>query len=135
MSMTREQAMVELARLCESLGRTLDRLTPRQKQVWTKALKEMRPEAARAAIDRVIDTWSWGGFPPVGALRRAAEEASGDGRANAEIYLQLEPREPTAEERRHAAAMLEQQDKWRDMDEDVYFDELIRLQDEGKVGI
>lgn len=133
MRMTREQAMAELARLCEAMDRTLDNLRPHQTREWVDALCGMSYERGRAAITQLIKTWTWRNFPPVGALHKAETEVSREGQPNAGAYSQNG--QAPAQSAEQIAAVVQQQDRWLAMDDAEYFAEVQRMHASGAIQI
>lgn len=132
---TREQAMGELGRLCEANDRTLDDLTPIQTREWTDAMMALDYEMVRATMTQLIRVWGSSRFPPVGAFNRVYREVTQEGRPNAGAYSQSKRRELTDRERRQQRTAWEQQERWIEMDEAEYFDEVQRLRSSGAIRI
>lgn len=131
--MTRAQAAAELARICEAQDRTTDDLLPHQFQAWIQALESLPYERGRAAVTRLIQTWSSTRFPPPGALSRVAQEMSLEGQPNAGAYSQDKPSAPYDHDRMRRTMM--QHDRWLQMTEQEYMAELERLQATGAITI
>src|SRR5690606_24028743 len=85
-SVTREQAVAELTRLCDVYERKPSDLRPHQLREWLQALQDLPYELGRAAVTHLVRTWTSNRFPTPGALTRAADEVSVEGRANALAY-------------------------------------------------
>lgn len=86
--MTHEQAVKELARLCQALGKTPNDLTEGQAAAWLEALRSLPYERGRLAVTAVYHTWDRPSFPPPGALNRQAREVTFEGQPNAAAYSQ-----------------------------------------------
>jgi len=127
MTVTRQQAERELARLCEALDRPIETLRDGQVAVWLDMLEDLPYEAGRAAVTHVIRTWRGTRFPPPGVLTEAVEAVREEGIPAAGAYSQEPPRTTmTLEQVRKA---IEQMDRWVAMSDDEYMAELERIRE------
>ena len=79
MTVTRQQAERELARLCEALDRSIETLRDGQVAVWLDMLEDLPYETGRAAVTHVIRAWRGTRFPPPGVLTDAVEAVRKEG--------------------------------------------------------
>ncbi len=107
--MTHEQASLEFARLCESLGHSPDKLKDAQVASWLKALRSLPYERGRAAIDATVRKWEYSSFPPVGFFNKRAEGLSTEGTPNAIPYSQDSSRTPWSQTQEAAFAVWRQE--------------------------
>lgn len=127
MTVTRQQAERELARLCEALDRPIETLRDGQVAVWLDMLEDLPYETGRAAVTRVIRTWRGIRLPPPGVLTDAVEAVRGEGIPAASAYSQEPPRTTMAPEQARDA--IEQMDRWVAMSDDEYMAELERIRE------
>lgn len=130
--MTQAQARAELARLAEGTGQKISDLTDEQIVSWIqRTLMPMPYEWGRRAVDRAIDEWPWRRWMTRGDFRRFADAATQDGVPNAGAYSQNG--QSPAHDPERVARQIAQMDRWRDMDAEEYFEEVLRMQAEGRV--
>jgi len=93
---------------------------------WLQALQDLPYERGRAAVTHLVRTWTSNRFPTPGALTRAADEVSVEGRANALAYY-TGPQRSYQEHMARARAALEWQDRLVEMSDEEYHEYLTRL--------
>lgn len=140
--MTQEQAREEFKRLARGLRLPVqdvvdqqtkrvihEGLTEEQVASWLRVLMSVPYERGRAAITQLIDTWPHRRWPTRADFQRIAESLSNDGIPNAGAYSQDRPSAHYDHDRMMRA--VEQHDRWLQMTDEEYMDELQRLQEAG----
>ena len=140
--MTQAQARAELKRLAAGLrlpvddvkdprtGRIVQEgLTEEQIASWERVLMSTPYERGRAAVTELIDTWTYRRWPTRGDFQKIADSLSSEGVPNAGAYSQDRPSTLYDQDRMRRA--IEQHDRWLNMTDEEYMDELERLQRSG----
>lgn len=122
--MTREQAELLLAQLCDGLGRTPQSLRPGQIADVLDGLSELSHETGSMVVDYLIRTWTSNRFPGSAAIREAARNVGREGVANASAYSRVAPEQYDREQVRRALAA---HARWEAMSAEEYMAELESL--------
>lgn len=123
--MTQAQAREELARLAAGLNHDLRAMSAEEVASWMRVLMAVPSERGRAAVTRLIDTWSYSRFPRRGDFVRVADTLTMEGQPGAGAYSQDRPSMLYDQKRIQRA--IEQHDRWLAMSDEEYMDELERL--------
>lgn len=120
--MTNAQAREELARLANGMNHDLRDTTDEEVASWMRVLMSVPYERGRAAVQQLIDTWTYRRFPLRGDFMRIVEGMSMDGVANAGAYSQ--GGQASTQDPEQAQIALERHERWNNMTAEEYAEEL-----------